>query len=188
MPVIKKVFKKMKKLLIIMEQSELKKQKTSFYSFGPLKDHSKKKLQLTIKSQSQRQINYKQPLQINKPPNIRLQFATMAKRQTSCLFPVNRNKREKKLSEIVISSSSSLLDIKRQPLASKLNEHNISKQQKGKPKFTGEAKIIEIKMVTKKGRSRQRKTLQHISSKRPPFVQFKGAKQSRSSFDLQYCT
>jgi hypothetical protein len=44
MGVIKKIFKTLKKYLLISEQSELKKQKTSFYSMLPAKDPSKKKL------------------------------------------------------------------------------------------------------------------------------------------------
>jgi len=37
-------------------------------------------------------------------------------------------------------------------------------------------------MRVKDGRSRERKTLQHISSKRPPFVELKGIKDLRNSF------
>jgi hypothetical protein len=42
--------------------------------------------------------------------------------------------------------------------------------------------VIEIKMKAKdkdkerQGKSRERKTFQHISSKRPPFVELKGVK------------
>ena len=50
MTVIKKVFKTLKKYLSLSEQIELKKQKTSYYSILPIKDASKKKLELTIKS------------------------------------------------------------------------------------------------------------------------------------------
>jgi hypothetical protein len=42
--VIKKVFKAVKKCLLVSEQSELKKQKNSFYSILPVKDVGKKKL------------------------------------------------------------------------------------------------------------------------------------------------
>jgi hypothetical protein len=56
MNVIRKVFKTLKKYLLLSEQMELKKQKTSYYSILPTKDASKKKLELTIKSLSQRQL------------------------------------------------------------------------------------------------------------------------------------
>lgn len=38
----------------------------------------------------------------------------------------------------------------------------------------------------KNGKSRERKTFQHISQKRPPFVELKGAKEFRSSLELRY--
>lgn len=44
MSVIQKVFKTLKKYLLLSEQIELKKHKTSFYSILPIKDSSKKKL------------------------------------------------------------------------------------------------------------------------------------------------
>jgi hypothetical protein len=62
MGVIRKVFKTMTKYFMHSKQLELKKHKTSFYSILPLKDISKKKLELTIKSHSQRLINYREPL------------------------------------------------------------------------------------------------------------------------------
>jgi hypothetical protein len=58
MSVIKKVFKTMKKSFMLYKQLELKKQKTSFYGILPIKDASRKKLELTIKSYSQRNIKY----------------------------------------------------------------------------------------------------------------------------------
>lgn len=57
--VIRKVFKTLRKMLLLGEQLELRKQKTSFYSILPGKDPSKKKLELTIKSLSQRQLKSK---------------------------------------------------------------------------------------------------------------------------------
>jgi len=57
MSVIKKVFKTMKKSVLMHKQLELKKQKTSFLGNLP-KDGSRKKLELTIKSYSQRYIKY----------------------------------------------------------------------------------------------------------------------------------
>ena len=59
--------------------------------------------------------------------------------------------------------------------------------RKQKPSFFGEAKTIEIKMKIKdegekQGKGKERKTLQHISSKKPPFLELKGAKEVRTSF------
>jgi hypothetical protein len=59
---------------------------------------------------------------------------------------------------------------------------NAPVEEKAKPKFAGEPRVIEIKMKAKdkdkerQGKSRERKTFQHISSKRPPFVELKGVK------------
>lgn len=57
---------------------------------------------------------------------------------------------------------------------------NAPVEEKAKPKFAGEPRVIEIKMKAKEkerqGKSRERKTFQHISSKRPPFVELKGVK------------
>ena len=189
MNVIRQVFKQLKKYLNACEQVELKKQKTSFYSFLPQKDPSKKKLELTLKSHSQRQLRNHDQL-ANRPDSIKLEFTTLAKRQTSCLFAPNKQRREKKLSDIVINNTStSFLHTKREPLAPRSieGEENIpDRGEKPKPKFSGEARIIEIRMLTRGGKSRERKTLQHISSKRPPFVELKGAKENRSSLDLRY--
>lgn len=121
MGVIRKVFRTLKKYLLLSEQNELRKQKTRFYSILPQKDPSKKKLELTIKSLSQRQLKGRYTLEINKPANIQIDFNLMDKRQTSCLFQASRNKKEKKNSEVFISNhSESFLETKRKPLAPRL--------------------------------------------------------------------
>jgi len=56
-----------------------------------------------------------QPTQSTK---LRLEYATLTKKQSSCLFLANMNKKEKKLSEIFMSTSS-LLETKREPLAAR---------------------------------------------------------------------
>jgi hypothetical protein len=76
MNVIKKVFKTLKKYLLLSEQIELKKQKTSYYSILPVKDASKKKLELTIKSLSQRQLKNREPLE-TKPLNLQVDFGVL---------------------------------------------------------------------------------------------------------------
>ena len=58
MAVIKKVFKTLSRYSQQSKQTELKKQKNSFYGALPQKDASKKKLELTIKSQSQRILKF----------------------------------------------------------------------------------------------------------------------------------
>ena len=58
MNVINKVFKTLSKYFLISKQTELKKQKNSFYGNLPQKDGSRKKLELTIKSQSQRILKF----------------------------------------------------------------------------------------------------------------------------------
>jgi hypothetical protein len=65
--------------------------------------------------------------------------------------------------------------------------------EESKPKFSGEQKLIEIKLKIKDekepiGKNKERKTLQHMTNKRPPFVELKGMKDIRSSFELRYRT
>ncbi len=57
--VIEMVFKALRKYVLLGQQSELKKQKSSFYSFLPCKDKSRRKLELTIKTLSQGQFKNK---------------------------------------------------------------------------------------------------------------------------------
>jgi hypothetical protein len=118
--VIKKVFKTFKKQLLLLQQSELKKQKNSFYSNVPQKDSSKKKLELTIKSHSQRLLKYQEPEE-KKNHNLHLEFNLLEKKQASCLFGTNKYKREKKASEVILlnNSTESFVDTKRKPLAPK---------------------------------------------------------------------
>lgn len=47
---------------------------------------------------------------------------------------------------------------------------------------------MKAKDKDRQGKSRERKTFQHISSKRPPFVELKGVKELRNSFELRYRT
>jgi hypothetical protein len=75
----------------------------------PIKDVSKRRLELTIKSLSQRQLKNKDILDTHKPNSINIDFGALEKRQASCLFPVNKYKKEKKASEIFISNSESFL-------------------------------------------------------------------------------
>lgn len=63
-------------------------------------------------------------------------------------------------------------------------------KEKGKPKFSGEQRLIDVKLNLKEdkddkewsGKNKERKTLQHMTSKRPPFVELRGVKDSRNSF------
>jgi hypothetical protein len=48
-------------------------------------------------------------LDTHKPNSINIDFGALEKRQASCLFPVNKYKKEKKASEIFISNSESFL-------------------------------------------------------------------------------
>lgn len=93
MGVIRKVFKTFKKQLLLLEQSELKKQKASFYTNINLKDLSKKKLELTIKSQSQRLLKYHEPEEKTRNQNIQIEINLLEKKQASCLFGTNKYKR-----------------------------------------------------------------------------------------------
>ena len=195
MSVIKKVFKTLKKHFVVSKQIELKKQKNSFYGCFPNKDGSRKKLQLTIKSHSQRVLKFHEKQDDLKHQTIQIDVDPLDKTKSSCLLLTNKFKRQKKPSEINTSLNHSEIfnETKRRPLAIRqLNGEEktyiSNSDQKVKPKFAGEAKVLEVKMKLKErdGRSRQRKTFQNISSKRPPFVELKGAKQFRSSFDLKY--
>ncbi len=74
------------------------------------------------------------------------------------------------------------METKRKPFGAKVVGDENVLEEKVRPKFAGEAKVIEIKMKVNQGKhSRERKTLQHISSKRPPFVELKGVKELRNS-------
>jgi hypothetical protein len=167
------------------------------------KEVNRKKLELTIKSHSQRILKYHDNDSQIRPQNMQIELNTIDKTKSSCLLLTNKFKRERKVSDasININHSESFLETKRRPLAPRLiiNEENqqTSSETKGKPRFAGEAKVIELKMKMRETekeersrerevKSRERKTFQHISSKRPPFVELKSAKQFRSSFDLKY--
>ena len=86
------------------------------------------------------------------------EHAGIDKTKSSCLLLTSKFKKRSE-ANISLNHSESYLETKRKPLIPKysVSEENVlSSDQKGRPKFSGEPKVIELKMrlQSKDGRSR----------------------------------
>lgn len=176
-----------------------------FHSQVPSKDLSKKKLQLTIKSFSQKTlINTNRSSDTPRKGLKEINFPQMEKRQISCLFGKKKDKNA--ISQDIEDENSSVASTivlkhhnqskpkvffkeENEPLLERANSIRFRSQ-----KETGSSMIFRSQkeganlVISCGRRDKERKTMQHMASKRPPVGEGAKLLEFRSSLEGRYRT